>query len=122
MQRNYYLESDLYVPQKIVDKFNQMTISIIENGLHQFINSMEIFYRQLYSGAATNGKRHQFDFEPITFDEFYYVLITYFKHLIGILLVFVCEVTWFHIQKCWRNFHERRTQITNEILREILLK
>lgn len=99
---NYYLISGFHVPQQLIDKFNQLTSLIMENGWLQFIDLQEKFWFKLTGIAESIGQRHQLEFEPITLDEFYYPLIVLFCHLTIVTMIFIGEIIRFRVQNLWR--------------------
>lgn len=92
---NFYLVSDLHVPQQMIDHFNRATNSLTENASLELIEMWEFFWMQLLNGIHVN---EQFSFEPITFKQFQLFLIITGCQLIAFALIFVCEIIWFHIQ------------------------
>lgn len=115
------MTSDLHVPQQVIDKFNQLTSSIMENGWLQFVNMLEKFGFQLTGLADNIGQRHQFEFEPITLDEFYYPLIVLFCHLAFVTMILIGEIILVRIQRRWRNFYRYHMRLLIEnFIREML--
>lgn len=101
------MASDLYVPQQTIDRIHQMITANTENGLLKFIDDLESFWLQLSGSVKNFGQRHQLDFEPITLNEFYYPLIIYICHLMGIALIFILEIIWFRAQSRRQRFYIR---------------
>lgn len=100
MYLQYYLVSISHIPQRIIDKFDQVTRSFIENGLHEFLMSFATFSIRIWSGID-HSKVEQ-NFQPITFDEFYYFLVLCFYYLLFSIFVCIFEIIWFSIQQ---NYH-----------------
>lgn len=99
------LEGDLYVPEQTIDRIHHVKIANTENGLFKFIDNLESFWLQLSTGVKNVGMRHEIEFEPITLNEFYYPLVIYFCHLMGIALIFILEIIWFRFQSRRQRFH-----------------
>lgn len=94
-------------------------MSLIENGWYQFMESLNSFWIRLVNRADGFIQRHQSDFQPITLDEFKYPIIVYCLHVIGITLIFMCEIIWFHIQERWRRFYNRCKQFVVRNIRKV---
>lgn len=105
---NYYIASDVYVPQQIIDKFEEVTALTLENGLFQFYNSLELFWFNIWGFVITTAlDRHEFKFEPIQLSEFYYPLLIYFLTLLAITLLFLLEMICAKCQKRLAHFYSR---------------
>lgn len=103
LSQHFYLASHFYIPQQIIDRFDMATTSLIENGWFRFIGALETFWIQLKLRTDTFIHKHEFDFQPITLDEFYYPLLFYFVFMIGTTVIFICEILWNRIRRnCYR--------------------
>lgn len=101
-------------------------MSLIENGWLRFIESYDTFMFHLKTRADVFSHRHEDDFQPITLDEFRYPIMLYCLHVIGITLIFIGEIIWFHLHRKWCQFYrQRRQMIIDNIMRtarDVLLK
>lgn len=52
----YFLESDHYVPNQLLDKIDTVSKSIAENGLQKFYMSMDIFMRNFIKQKILNDE------------------------------------------------------------------
>lgn len=119
---HFYLASDLYVPQQTINRFDQLTRSMVENGWFQFIVRTQDFQFQLSGEVKSVETSFQLTFESITLEEFYYPLIVLFIHVLGSCLTFICEMMWFYVQRKSRQFYRHYKNIFMRTTREILLK
>lgn len=73
----------------------------MENGLFEFMVNVDRYWNRMLNLSDTFEKRHAFEFEPITLEEFYYPLIVYLCHLSIAILVFICEIFWQRFQQIY---------------------
>lgn len=93
----YSLTSDTYIPQYTIDKFNQVTNLLKESGLGDLYESFYIFWaRAMYESIRSDSAN---EFQPITFSEFYSLLVLCFCFLVFSLFVLIFEIIWFHFEK-----------------------
>lgn len=90
----YSLTSDTYIPQYTIDKFNQVTNLMEENDLDDLYESFYTFWaRALYKSIRLDSAH---EFQPITFNEFYSMLVLCFCFFIFSLFVLIFEIIWFY--------------------------
>lgn len=112
LQKNLFLASELHVPKQTLEKFNQLTLSMVENGWYKFVEMMDTFWYDIRSKGENFRHRHQLDFKPITLEDFHYPLIIYLCLMGCYFLIFVLEIIWVKIRgpwnqcfnRCWENF------------------
>lgn len=80
----------------MIDHFNRVTNSLMENALFELVEMWENFWMQLSNGINVE---EQFSVGPITFEQFRYLLLVPACFWTSYTLVFVCEIIWFHIQR-----------------------
>lgn len=118
MNSRLHLASDFYVPQQIIDKINEATASMTENGLFQFVDSLGKFHINLWNKADIDGYLPKYDFKPITLNDFRHPLIIICTLLISNSVISTIEIAWFYISRTFNGYY----QILNRILWEILMK
>ncbi len=95
------LSSKSYIPKRIIDEFDRVTSSMIENGLHQFYWKFTNFLLRIRGiKEASTDVVDSIDFCKISLDNFHFPLITYVCLMALALLVFVVEIGYSHY---WSN-------------------
>ena len=79
MREQFFLTSDGYISDQIIDRVNKVSTSIIENGLYVFSNRMLVFWTSIWARieSRTDRYRKKFDVAAITLDEFFNFLVFY---------------------------------------------
>lgn len=97
----FYLASDFYIPKRTMQKFDDLTTSLVENGIFQFFDSLKLFWIQTWGRSDTRIDRYkdQFEYADISLKEFRIISITYVCLLVGIIIIFIIEFIWPHIQR-----------------------
>lgn len=92
-----FLASDWYISQTIIDRFNNMTDSMVENGINTFIQSFSEF---CVKTAANVIERYENDdeFQPVTFLEFQYVMYIFLSVSVLSVVIHGCEIMWYRIR------------------------
>lgn len=92
-----FLASDSYVPKTIIDRFNNVTALMMENGINTFIQSFTEFCIRT---AANVIERYENDdeFQPVTFLEFQYVMYIFLSVSVFSVVIHVCEIMWYRIR------------------------
>lgn len=93
--------SDEFIPQRMVKKIEQVTLSMVEYGFGKFYDSISDFNRQLYVSFRRGYKEKDDDLLlPITIEQIWPVIIIVLS-LNGIAtIIFVAEILYYK----WRNW------------------
>lgn len=98
---NYFLRSKFYIPKRITDKFDRVTSSMLENGLHQFYWKFTTFLLKIRGTAEShNFDRIGEDICKITLDNFHSPLLIYVSLMTLATIVFGIEVTYAYLKTC----------------------
>lgn len=108
----WHFKHDVYVPQQTIDRFIRVSNSMKENGLFVFFQSFNGFWIRI------RNKDVEDDFQPITIDEIYTVLIFLMYQFLFAFIVLIFEIIWFHAQRRYNRFLNQ----WNECITWILLK
>lgn len=115
-----HLAGDAYIPQYIIDKFNQMNILLWENGIHDFFFSFNTLWAQ--KGQKIDDSEPELDFQVITLNEFSYVIALLAVYFLIALIILFLEIIWFRLQSKFHNIFNRCQLAIVEILRRMSLK
>lgn len=102
---NYFLRSKFYISKRITDKFDRVTSSMIENGLHQFYWKFTTFLLKI-RGTSSNADRIGEEFYQISLDNFYFPLLIYGSLMALATIVFAFETVLDYIKMC-RHFSDQ---------------
>lgn len=119
MNTNFHLTGKLHVPQQTIEKFNQLTSALMENGWFEFVGDFKDFIYNVRNRAETT--RYQLSFELISLQEFYQPIVLYFCCLAVTWIIFLVEIIWYRIQLMFRQW-ERQKQILFQTVKTILLR
>lgn len=105
---SYYLESDHYVPERILKKINIITSLMIENGLNEFYKSYEHFLDTVYVDHYYYKSDGEIKLDQMTMLQLkravYLVLCLYGMAVI----VFMCEKAYEIIIYKWNSMRNRK--------------
>lgn len=114
------LASDAYIPQYIIDKFNQMNILLWENGIYDFFLSFNTFLAKKWQ--KIDNSEAELDFEAITLNEFSYVIAFCAAYFLIALIILFLEIIWFRLQSKYHDIFNRCERAIVDILRKMSLK
>lgn len=96
----YYYQSDRYIPDRMLERIEKASSSMMENGLYQFFTSFVAFQRKLFE-QSYNSKSDEDDMLPLTFEQLIRPLFLVFS-LWGIsIVIFAIEIMVYK----WRNWN-----------------
>lgn len=85
----FFLESDHYVPERVINKLDKTTSSMMENGLHEFYLSLAIFKQKLIDRAYL--EQIDDDFKALTAEQLKRPMIV-LSYLLGVaMIIFITE-------------------------------
>lgn len=100
----YRLSYSGYAPRRLIDHFDQVTTSILENGLHNFYFSFAKFLDRI------QGKEENVDskmFKPLKLEQLYFFLTACAVQMMIAIIVFVIELM-IHRIHCRQNHRNPR--------------
>lgn len=96
----YYLTSKKYVPERLKQKIDMTTNSMMENGLHQFYKSFSTFLMDLIENRNFNQDNNDEDnIQALTMEQLKIPLIIFIVLLGLSSIVFVIEVIVYHFNR-----------------------
>lgn len=96
---NFHLRSEHHIPQQTMDKINRVTSDLHENGWFDFVDKLNIFLDHVKAKMERVSIRHQIEFEPITSEEFEYLLKTFLICISFSVFIFIMEMVWYYVQQ-----------------------
>lgn len=101
----YYLESDEYVPERILKKIDKTTSSMIESGFHKFFSSFWAFTEKIASIKLRNPENYIF--QALTIKQLIRIVIL-LLYLLSISSIFFAFEVIIHKWNRSRNPNSRR--------------
>lgn len=93
----FYLQSDHYVPERLLNKIDKRTSAMMENGMHQFYTSFTNFLRKLF--ARQFARSDDDDSQALTMSQLKRPMIFIFGLWGVAIIVFIAEIIIFK----WKN-------------------
>lgn len=97
-----FLKSDEYIPERMVNKIDETTSSMMENGLYNFYKSFYTFMLELRQSKILKQNGHN-DEKGLTMDQMMFPFILYLVCLSICLIVFLIEIIVFKLKNRKRN-------------------
>lgn len=108
MNYPYHLTSNQYIPKRMVDKIDEATSSMMENGIYGFYKSIGTFLEELRGYNEFDEEITKF--KPFTLQQSMGLIVLFAVMFVLTFIIFIVEIIVHKFQK-WQHQRIRQRQI-----------
>lgn len=116
----FYYAGIMHVPQQSIERTKSVTMSLTENGILQFFDSMEKTWLRIETRDVDDEPK--IVFHPISLKEFKSILLRFSSYSLPAIACLLAEMCWFWLQKRFRLVAGRLLSIVTSKIRQIFIE